>query len=178
MARVKWSIDPDEPDDLPAFDAYDGPDAPAGVYNFRLRRLGLKRNKNDDDMLNGLLVVHESRPDKKQYNGFTVWFNQNVTEQGKPYIKQFLTSLGISWSEYMKKTIHDGDKADDRPAQITVLGGVKLEKEPQLRAQIKNDTDQNGKPKMSVAQFLPPKDEDEEEYDSDDEASDDEDPFA
>lgn len=180
MGRVKWSIDSDEPDDLPVFDTYDGEDPPKGVYRFRLRRLTLKTNSSDDDMFSGLLVLSDTRPGKKQYQGFTVWFNQNITEQGKPYLKQFLVSLGISWQDFMKKTIHDGAKTDDRPAQITVLGGVKLEKEPELRASIGMSKATPQYPaKLEVKTFLPPEDDADVDADGDPiDPDEEEDPFS
>lgn len=176
MAKVKWAISDDDPEFVPSFDVYDGPEPPAGVYRFRLRRLGIRKNSNNDDMLNGLLVISDSRPDKKKYNGWTVWFNQNVTDQGKPYLVQFLASIGVTLSDFVNKSAHDGATVTERPVQITRIASVKMESEPMLRASLgmSKPTEKYPIAKMEAKQFLPL----EEETDADDKDGDDEDPFA
>lgn len=168
MGKVKWSIDADEPEDLEGYDVYDGPDLPKGVYRFQLKFLRLKENRNGDPMLNGLLVVNDDRADKKRYNGAPVWFNQNVTEQGKPYVKQFLNSIGVSWKDFMSKTVMD---EDTDPPTITKMGVTKLDGSTLLRALIKIQSGEYSGPQ--VANFLPPRDEDDDDTGDSDDGDDD-----
>lgn len=170
MGKVKWGIGTEEPEDLQGFDVYDGPEPPKGVYKVRLKFLKLKTNKNGDDMLNGLLEINEERKDKKKYNGYGIWFNQNVTEQGAPYVKQFLTALGVSWKDFISSTITDDDTD---PPTIKRLGKLKLvtadgeSTQPECRVLTKRGSYQ-GDERLEVSRFLPPKDEDEDEEDADD----------
>jgi hypothetical protein len=180
MPRAKWSIGDDEPDDLEPFSVYDGPLPPAGVYHVALKRLNLAENRNGEDMLKILVEIRDGRAEKKQYNGCGVWANQNVTEQGAPFVKSFLTSFGWTWSEFMNKTILES--ADERPTAVIGIGKVKIEKEPMGRVQLKRATYQ-GDAKVEVAQWLPPVEDegDEPAWDADDQggsAPDDDDPFA
>jgi len=177
MPKVKsWGLsDNSEPEDLESFEPYDGPDPKKGVYKFRLTNFRVKANKNDDPMLNGLLIVTEDRPDKKQYNGFAIWFNQNVTDQGKPYVKQMLNAVGVTWNDLMNNTIVEGtwpESSGDDPAPIAKIGRVKFSaNDVMLRASIglrRNQEDGE----MEVKTFLPWKDDDEIDAATDDGGSD------
>lgn len=182
MPRVKWGIDASEPEDLEAFDVYDGPVPPRGVYAGVVTRLQIKENKNGDDMLNGLWVIKTTDPDKKRYNGCAIWFNQNVTEQGSPYVKQFLKSMGLTWDQFIKQTVTD---SNDRPANVKSIGRTKFNdgNEVPCRALVRPKKAQPGYPggDPDIGQWLMPKDEDDSAWEDDeaDEADEtDEDPFA
>lgn len=180
MPKVKWGIDPDEPEELEQFAVYDGPDVRPGVYNGVLTRLTVKENRNGDDMLSGLFMIRESgkENDKDKYNGAPVWFNQNITEQGKPYTLAFLKSLGLTWTDFVKNTV----TADaDRPTQITKIGRIKFNdgNEPPLRVNLGMSRATPEYPaKIEIKQFMPPKDADAEWNDDADAGDDEEDPFA
>lgn len=183
MPKVKWGIDVDEPEELDTFDVYDGPEPRPGVYHGVLKRLTLKENRNGDDMMNGLFVVQESNndSDKQKFNGWGVWFNQNITDQGKPYLLLFLKSLGLTWRDFVSSTVTE---SAERPTNIIKIGRVKFNdgNEPKLRVQVKMGKasgDGQYPARLEIGQFLPPKDADA-EWDSADDASDsdEEDPFA
>lgn len=73
---------------------YDGEVPPKGPYIGLLKRLELVYNSSDDHMLRGLLEIDEPKKSKnKKYNGYGVWFNQNVTDVGAPYLNAFLEAL-------------------------------------------------------------------------------------
>lgn len=177
MPKAKWAVSSDEPEDLEPFEVYDGPKPPAGVYNVTLTRLGVKANKNDEQMLNGLLIVKEPKASaKSQYNGYGIWFNQNVTEQGSPYVKQFLTALGLTWTEFKTKTVLEGDMPEtksDPSTRVMKIGRVKFNdgEEPALRVATKEDS-YNGAPKLSVTQFMEERGRTDGEEDADDDADD------
>lgn len=161
MPKARWAISQEEPEDLESYDVYDGEKPPAGVYAVKLTRLSVKANKNGDPMLNGLLIVSEPKgAAKAKYNGYTIWFNQNVTEQGGPYVKQFLAALGLTWAEFRNKCVLEGDmpQAKDEPAtRVMKIGSVKFNdgNEPALRVATK-EGNYNG-PKLDVSQFLKPR---------------------
>lgn len=166
MPKTKWAIDPDEPEDLEGWEEYDGPVPPAGIYVGYIRRLGVKENKNGDDMLNGLFIIDEDKDsEKSRFNGYGIWFNQNVTDQGKPFLKQFLGSIGATWSDFVSRTVTE---SKDRPTDVVSIGKVKLESEPEARLSAKRGS-YNGEAKLEVARWMPPKtDEEQEEWDDSD----------
>lgn len=174
MPRAKWSIGADEPDDLEPFAVYDGPDVPAGVYKVKLKRMTLVENSSGDEMLKVLVEIDEDG-DKKKYNGFGLWGNQNITEVGARFLKAMLKSFGWTWQEFMAKTVLE--HASDRPTSVLQIGRIKIESEPEARVQVKIGS-YNGEPQRQIGQWLPPKDDDDEPYDADaDPDADDADPF-
>lgn len=162
MPKARWDVSSEEPEELESYDVYDGDKPPAGVYAVKLTRLSVKANKNNDPMLNGLLLVDEpAKSNKGKFNGYPIWFNQNVTDQGAPYVVQFLKALGLTWAEFRTKTITEGDipEAKGEPAtRIMKIGAVKFNdgNEPTLRVSTKDDS-YNGADKLAVSQFLAPR---------------------
>lgn len=178
MPKVKWSIDTAEPDELEEYGVYDGPELPrTGVFHGVIKRLSLKENSNGDDMLNGLFEVRESgeENDKDKYNGAGIWFNQNITDQGKPYVLQFLKSLGLTWKDFIKSTVTEDD---GRPTRVMKIGKVKFNEsnEPKVKVSIGMSKGTPDYPsKTEIKQFLAPKPED---WDDDGDDGDEDDPFA
>lgn len=81
-------------EELDGYAVYDGEQPPKGMYRCALKFLRLKTNKNDQPMLNGMLIINEPSGSKKaQYNGYDFWFNLNVTNQGARWVNNFLTAL-------------------------------------------------------------------------------------
>ena len=157
MPKVKWGIDPDEPEELEQFDVYDGPDLKSGVYEGVLTRLTVKKNKNDDDMLNGLFVVKDDT--KPQYNGAAVWFNQNVTDQGKPYLLLFLKAIGLAWKDFTSRSVLEDSK--ERPTKVLKIGNIKFNdgEEVPVRVQIgmSRTSPEYPESKPEIKQFLKPR---------------------
>lgn len=169
MPKVKWGIDPDEPEDLEQFDVYDGPPLPTGVYQGNITRLTVKKNKNDDDMFNGLFVVDESPEDgKDKFNGATLWFNQNITQQGSVYIKQWLKAMGLSWADFRDRTVLEDSK--DRPTKVLKIGSQKFNDgvDVPVRVQVgmSKSTPEYPEKKPEIKSFLLPRDA-EDEWDAD-----------
>lgn len=171
MPRVKWAIDSSEPEELEGFAVYEGPPIERGVYNGVLTRLTIKTNSNGDDMLNGLWIARTNDPERKKFNGFDSWFNQNITEQGKPYVLQWLKSMGLTWDDFAKRTVTD---TDERPCKVMKIGKIKFNdgNEPTCRVQLGMSKATPGYPaRMEIKQFLKPKDE-EDAWAEDDDADD------
>jgi hypothetical protein len=116
--------------ELDEYDVYEGEQPPKGVYRCRLKMLRLKQNKNGEPMVNGLLVISEPKKSPKaQYNGYSFWFNINVTKVGAPWVNNFLSVLvpeekvaglrKLFWDEKVML-----DKED--PPNIVSIGQVKF----------------------------------------------------
>jgi hypothetical protein len=171
MPKVKWGIDPDEPEELEQFDTYDGPDLKSGVYQGNLLRLSVKENRNGDDMLNGMFQVADDT--KPQYNGAVLWFNQNITDQGKPYVLQFLKAIGLTWKDFTDRTVTE---SSDRPTKVLKIGKVKFNDGAEVPVRVSvgmsKTTPEYPERKPEIKSFLVPR-EDEGWDDSDDGEDDD-----
>jgi hypothetical protein len=183
MPKARWDVSSEEPEELESYDVYDGDKPPPGVYAVKLTRLSVKANKNNDPMLNGLLLVDEPKgANKAKFNGYPIWFNQNVTDQGAPYVVQFLKALGLTWAEFRTKTITEGDipSVKGEPAtRIMKIGGTKFNdgNEPRLRVSTKDDS-YNGADKLAVSQFLAARNIEADEAEDEDEEDEDNEPAS
>lgn len=158
MPKANWGIS-DEPDDLDSFDVYDGDKPPPGVYLGKMTRLQVKANKHGDPMLNALILVDEPKSSKKaQYNGYAIWDNKNVTEQGAPYVKAMLKALGLTWAEFQTKTILEGKmpaKKEDTPARVMKIGSVKFNDGDDVPVKVATkDNTYEGETRLQVTQYL------------------------
>jgi hypothetical protein len=135
MPKASWgnieSADSIWADELDDFPVYDGDLPPKGVYRLVLKSLRLKKNKNDDPMLNALLIINEPAGSKKsQYNGKDVWANLNVTRQGAPWVNNFISALvpenkvpAVRKAFWAQKVMVDKEE----PPNVLSIGAVKIE---------------------------------------------------
>lgn len=100
--------------------SYDGPLPPKGIYRCVIKGLKMKTNKNKDYMISGPAEIDEpaSSP-KAKYNGYTIWFQLNVTKQGAGYVNNFLDALGFSRKAFWDSNVVVDDEA---PPNITKIG--------------------------------------------------------
>lgn len=78
------------------FQPYDGPVPPKGTILVGvIKQFQLVRNRNDELMLKCLFEAKGNEDDKAQYNGLPVWWNGNITEQGKGFVNDFLVHLAL-----------------------------------------------------------------------------------
>ena len=78
------------------FQPYDGPIPPKGtILEGVIRQLQLAKNRNDELMLKCLFEAKGNDGDKEKYNGLPVWWNGNITEQGKGFVNDFLVHLAL-----------------------------------------------------------------------------------
>jgi hypothetical protein len=181
---VKWSAS--EPEDLQDFQSNDdilrknkGKQPPRGVTRLRLKKVTDTKNKNKERMLKIIVEIDEPKgaPGYK-WNGWALFENQNVTDQGAPYLKRFLTAIGVTWADFTQRCVveEDGDgKGNDVIVKIGSLNLKKLDVKPlyvwaALKMQpAKGDYEE----KMAVGRWLAPReDEDFSNTDDDDESSD------
>lgn len=177
---AKWGVPAKEPEDLPDFLSNEeiaekmGGD-PRGVYRLWVKKITVIKNKNDDDMLKITAEIFETNKEKKGYNGWVFWENQNVTEQGASFLKQFLKSIGATWADFQKRTKLINQSSATEPTEVVAIGPVNLAgtKKVLARATVGMDRGGNGyDPKPAVRRWLPPADDadvqDEEDLDEED----------
>lgn len=128
---------------------YTGETPPKGNYHGNLKLLAIKKNKNDDDMLNYLLEIQEEG-DKAKFNGYGIWGNLNVTEQGAAWLNNFLDALGPK----AKADFYAGNVTVDgaNPPNILKIGSLKPIGVPMF-ASCKIET-YNGEGNLRVGTFL------------------------
>jgi len=180
--KVKWAIGGVEPADLPDFKSNDdivkankGALPPKGRTRVLVKKVTSKPNRNDDQMLTVTCEIAEGTAKKPgKFDGYTMWERLNVTEQGAPYLKRFLTAIGVKWNDFIKNTV--ADDSDERFTTITKIGKVNLTKPVEAWVSVRHGTDQNDDEVAEVGRFLaPPEDEDidEDDDDTDDDEDDD-----
>jgi len=182
VVTAKWGVPSTEPDDLPDFLSNEeiaekmGGD-PRGVFRVWIKKITVVKNKNDDDMLKITAEIFDTAKDKKGYNGYAFWENQNITEQGAPFLKQFLKSIGVSWADFQQRTKMTAETKTE-PRTIISIGKVNLAGKAKVTAKVTTRGDNyQGNDRAVVGRWLP-KDSDtdvEEEIEDDDELLEDED---
>lgn len=76
------------------FHPYDGPIPPKGTILVGLiKQIQLTKNRNSELMVKCLFEAKGNEGDKAKYDGLPVWWNGNVTEQGKGFVNDFLIAL-------------------------------------------------------------------------------------
>lgn len=136
---------------------YDGETPPRGIYKVALKFLQAKTNKNGDTMLVALLEIREDREDKKQFNGYGIWHNMNVTEQGAPWVNAFLDTFGFNRSKFWNDGATVNEETD--PPTVTKIGSKAIKGGEMCRVATKRET-YKGEEKLRVQQFLPVDDDD------------------
>lgn len=163
MPKASWTNIEGNPfeDDLEEYDVYDGELPPKGVYRFELVLLRLKTNKNNDPMLSGMIRIAEPRSSKKaQYNGYSCWFQLNVTSQGARWVNNFLSVLvPEEKAKALRKAFWDQkvmlDKND--PPNVVSIGTWKFKEGLLLSANCKIKT-YNDDSDLDPKQFMRPTD--------------------
>ncbi|UVK63863.1 hypothetical protein SEA_LILYPAD_59 [Gordonia phage LilyPad] len=71
---------------------YQGPKPPSGSYKCALKQLTIKENRNGDNMLSFVAEIADTGP-RAKYNGFAIFGQQNITDQGAGYVNQLLDAI-------------------------------------------------------------------------------------
>ncbi|AHZ95434.1 hypothetical protein PBI_DAMIEN_73 [Mycobacterium phage Damien] len=138
------------------FSDYDGPLPPNGSYTGTLKVAKVVAMKKDPSKRRISLLVVIDHPD---YKGYPAWGGVNLTEQGIPYVNQWLRSLVSSEEEFKK--IHKvffgkGPVVDEKKENILKIGTVKInspEGELKVKVTLKQRT-WEGKTTAGVQAFL------------------------
>lgn len=186
---IKWAVGADEPEDLQEFLSNDEIVAKhlnkkteevawpgKGPHRFVVRRLSSKPNRNGDARVNAMCVLSNKDKDSdKSWNGYVIFDGFNITEQGKPYLKRFLKSIGLTWSDFHSKA--EGETDDNDKTNITRIAKVKFDgtKEVAFMATVtvKPADDYNDDEHMEIRQYLPDPKMDDDTASRDDDSSDD-----
>ena len=84
---------------------YSGPiPTERGIYPCYVKIFDLVTNSKGDPMLKGLAVIDVPKKHKfAKFNGYGIWFQQNITDQGKPFVNQLLNALSDGSAEHAAK---------------------------------------------------------------------------
>lgn len=178
MARQKFNISGKSPEQLSsdvakAFEVYDGPVPPRGVYSGVLRFFKVKGpNTNGDSMLNGAVEIRMNGA-KAKYNGYTLSFNQNISDQGAPYVNQMLDALSGGKESVRKAFWTKGVITDDKTGVITNIGGVLKISDSVVVSVSSKYEEYRGEPRQVVGSWLVKQAKDDAPVDDDDDDDDD-----
>lgn len=131
VVKAKWGIGSDKPEDIPDFLSNDeileknGDRYPRGRFRVWVKEITVVKNSSDNDMMVIRCEVNETDKVKKSYNGWFLITNQNITDQGKPYLLKFLKSIGVSWTDFMNNTRQTPETSVEA-AKILSIGSVKF----------------------------------------------------
>ena len=163
MPKMRFTGLPADPGELPGGDFYLGDVPPAGVYKCKVKWIKVKENKNNDPMINGIAVVNEPKgSSKSKFNGYAMFFNQNVTEQGAPFLAQFLTALGARYKDFAAGNV---TVDSEETPNIVRIGTFKVGDNPIVIAAKRGEW--QGQDRLEVMRFLSAEDADEDEDDED-----------
>lgn len=181
MGKVKHTIKGKSSKELagatPAGGAqYAGKKPPKGVYRGKLRFFGLRykdgkpqKNTNGDYMIRGAVQIQEKGRNEK-YNGYLINFQQNVSDQGAPYVNTMLNAIS-GGSESYREGFWEHFVSTDEKGYITRVGTKRYtDNEVEVIVSAKDD---NGgdTPRLTVGAWLLPSaaEEEDDDDDSDDE---------
>lgn len=178
VVKAKWGVPSKEPEDMPDFlsneeivDKMGG--HPRGVFRLHVKKITVVKNKNDDDMLKITAEINETDKDKKGYNGYAFWDNQNITEQSAPFLKQFLKSIGATWKDFHNNTkLSDPGSIDD--TTILAIGSVTFSGKSKVFAKVTTRPDNRPEYDNYVIGRWLPKDSDSDAEEDEDEELDEE----
>jgi hypothetical protein len=166
MGRRKFNVDAGGADVTPAepFAGYDGPTPPVSTYHTNQRPPKILTNKNGDPMIGGWCDIAEPRKkdgednDKAQYNGYGIRFNLNVTEQGAPWINQWLLAMCGGDKARFKKVSAEfwgaGPRVNDEDDTILAIGPLKLDPDGMSMVVSTRNNTYEGERRLQVGSFL------------------------
>lgn len=137
--KIKWSVGADEPEDLQEFLSNDeivakhrdkkteDIDWPSkGPHTFVVRRVTVKPNRNGDDRVAVMQVIQNGKGEDQSWNGYLIFDGFNITEQGKPFLKRWLASLGLKWTDFYTNSLGETDK-NSGVTTMSRIGKVKFD---------------------------------------------------
>lgn len=173
MGKVKFGIDADDAIGAEAGEGgsfYDGPIPPRGAYRGVLKRLELVAKNGSGDPMLRYLIELKAKPNTEasKYDGYGVWGNQNVTDQGKGYVNQFLDALTNGSDEQIlatRKAFWGGQLVveDEGEGHVIRIGKMQIGSPSGSRtvAFTGKRTTYKGEEKLEVQRFLVSKEEEE-----------------
>lgn len=172
MPRVNWGVsarDIDNFDREAQYKPYDGPIPRNGVYRWKVKKLqyvAATREKNPQLRIGLELIPRKGRKEERAYKGFFVMLFPPVTDRTQFRYVPFLDAIGVSASDFEKRTLADEE------GNIKSIGKWRNDGQQIIKGELKDDQDQNGNPRKDIgwmgADDGETSDADEEEFDEDD----------
>lgn len=107
VKTLKFKVRPGAEKQRSGGNYYAGEIPKSGSYRVTLKRLMIRDNKNNDKMIVGLAEINEpAGTPAAKYNGYGIWFQQNITDQGAGWVNGLLDAL-TDRSEEEKEEIRD-----------------------------------------------------------------------
>lgn len=160
MGQLKHNISaPPEKlaDAKPSFKAYNGPTPPKDIYKGVIRQLKVpaQKNKNGDYMIRGMVeIVEKDGSRKAKYNGYAIWFRQNISDQGAPYVNQMLDSISGGDAKY-RAAFWKLFVATDENDKVTKIGGKRYaDGVLEVVVAAKDGQDQHGARQLEIGAWL------------------------
>lgn len=167
MPVARWGIDASDVDDFDRssqFTPYRGPQPPTGrVFDFAIKNLKyVAATKESVPQLRvGLeLDPHPRRKDEAKYGGYFIMAFLDISDSMKWKYVPFLDAIGVSGSDFAKRTIIDED------GNIKKIGKWKNSGEELISVQLKENT-YKGKTTIQTGWMGPCLDDDEESEEDD-----------
>lgn len=117
-----------------SFTPYEGEIPPGNTtYPVLMRQLRVKTANNPakNKMLNFVLEIDAPEDsDKAQYNGYGFWVNLNITEEGAPWVNNFLDAFGFDRKTFWTQgLVTDPESKDANTPHVLRIGNVKVDKD-------------------------------------------------
>lgn len=107
VKTMKFNIGGNAANREPGVKEYAGKVPRDGSYRVKLKFALIIKNSNGDPMITGLAEINEKKGSSQaQYNGYGVWFQQNITDQGAGYVNSLLEAW-TDGSETAKQEIKE-----------------------------------------------------------------------
>jgi hypothetical protein len=170
MPRARWGIradDVDEFDRSSQFKPYAGPIPPNGVYYFLVKRLKYAAATRDKlpQLRPGLELVPREDSDEDQYDGYYITAFLPVSDKTAFRYVPFLDAIGVTGSEFERRTVIDSD------GSITRIGKWRNTGDTLIVGQLGDGTDEKGNSRKEIKWMGAAEEneelEEEEEWDSD-----------
>lgn len=162
MPKFNLNINGVDVEAAEGYDEWKGPLPVKGSYPAKLRIVQVKQIKGKTDNRLSIMAVLNTKgdPERAQYDGCPCWGGVNLTEQGIPYINQFLQSISTDETDYqkVKKSFYAGFVTDEKKSNVTKIGAKKImspEGELDIMISVGHNT-YNGVTSAKIASFLPP----------------------
>lgn len=162
LRKISYDVDASGADEEAAEGiGYTGPLPPKGVYRVKIKFMTGKPNKNNDLRLSGIVEIDE-KGEKAKYNGYGIWYGENVTNSSAKYVNAFLDACGFSRQAVWKTKQIFRDELDE--TKVVKIGTKFIEDVPcRVNTRLEKDPngdpdDDNGGKRLGLVAWLPPSD--------------------
>lgn len=150
MPKVNWGLSRgtiENFDREAQYTPYDGPIPVNGVYEWKikvLKSIAGTREKNPQLRIGLELMPRKGRKEERQYAGYFIMIFPPVNDRTAFRYVPFLDAIGVSEREFLVGTITDEE------GNVRKIGRWRNTGEEIIKAELKDDTDQNGNPRKDI----------------------------